>query len=171
VRVRLLATRLVYRIAAPLANAWWQLWRLGQQGSKCVITSGGEILMVRHTYGDRQRWDFPGGFARRGERPSATARRELGEELGVGEGLGELRSLGALELRLGRRRDTVHYFVAELAERTVAVDRGEIAEVAWFTPDGLPDRVGDHVVEVLGWIGAAEALTSVATDPGSPDRG
>ena len=170
--MRLLATRLAYRIAAPLANAWWGLWRISQQGSKCVITNGGRILLVRHTYGDRRRWDFPGGFARRGEPPAAAARRELGEELGLAGAVGALRPLRALALRLGGRTDTVHYFAGELADRrAVVVDPREIAEVAWFAADGLPERVGEHVVEVLGWIGAAEALTSVATDPGSPDRG
>jgi 8-oxo-dGTP pyrophosphatase MutT (NUDIX family) len=172
VGVRASLLRPAYRIAAPLAGLWWDLWRIDHSGSKCVLSHDGAVLLVRHTYGDRGAWDFPGGFSRRGEAPAATARREIGEELGlVGGVVGELRPLGDLFISFRRRTDTVHYFAATLADRSVAADPGEIAEVGWFAPDALPASLGRHVRQVLASIEPAEALASVASDPGSPDRG
>jgi 8-oxo-dGTP pyrophosphatase MutT (NUDIX family) len=169
--VRALLLRPAYRIAAPLAQLWWDLWRIDHSGSKCVLSQDGAVLLVRHTYGDRGAWEFPGGFSRRGEAPMVTARREIGEELGLVDGVGELRPLGDLLLRFRRRTDTVHYFAATLADRAVSADPGEIAEVAWFAPDALPASLGTHVRQVLASIEPAEALASVTSDPGSPDRG
>ncbi|MEA2299890.1 MAG: hypothetical protein QOE44_425 [Solirubrobacteraceae bacterium] len=163
--------RLVYRVASPVAHGWWSAWRIDHEGCKCVVREGGAVVLVRHTYGDRRRWDLPGGFIRRGEAPVAAARRELREELGLGLTGAELESLGALSLVIGRRTDTVHYFRVELADRVLDWDDGELAEVGWFEPTGLPDPVGEHVEEVLARIPGWLALASVETDPGSPDRG
>jgi 8-oxo-dGTP pyrophosphatase MutT (NUDIX family) len=134
-----------------------------------VLFNDGDVLLVRHTYGDRRSWDFPGGFVRRREAPVAAARRELGEELGVP--VPELHDLGALVLDIGRRHDTVHYFGGELADRQLAPDDVELAELAWFGLDALPRRLGDYVGEILDRLPSREPLASLETDPGSPARG
>jgi 8-oxo-dGTP diphosphatase len=52
-------------------------------GSACaVFDSEGRILLVRHTYGERN-WELPGGLADAGEDFRTTARRELREETGL----------------------------------------------------------------------------------------
>lgn len=167
--MRSFVLRLSYRLAAPLARAWFALWGTPHVGAKCVVTHAGELLLVRHTYGDRRRWDFPGGFVRAEEDAVAGAGRELREELGLAVGAHELERLGELELRLCRRTDTIHYFRLELAGRAVVPDRVELAEVGWFPRAALPIRLGTHVQEVLDWIGPGEPLASSATNPGSPD--
>jgi 8-oxo-dGTP pyrophosphatase MutT (NUDIX family) len=161
--------RLGYRIVSFAAQAWWSAFGSQNHGAKCVLVNDGEVLLVRHTYGDRRSWDFPGGFVRRREAPIAAARRELGEELGIA--VPELRDLGPLVVDLGRRHDTVHYFEGELADRRLAPDDVELAEVAWFGLQSLPRRVGEYVVEVLGRLPPREPLASLETDPGSPARG
>jgi 8-oxo-dGTP pyrophosphatase MutT (NUDIX family) len=155
--VRLRLKRLAYRVASPLLQAWWTLARADHDGAKCVITNAGAVLLVRHTYGDRRRWDFPGGFVRRGEEPLEAARREMAEELGLALGAGDLRPLGALRLHRGRRGGTVHYYRLELADRALDPDPGELGEVAWFAPGALPRRLGDHVPRALAWIAPATA--------------
>jgi 8-oxo-dGTP pyrophosphatase MutT (NUDIX family) len=140
--------RIGYRIVAASSHAWWAALGSRNQGAKGVLFNGGEVLLVRHTYGDRRAWDFPGGFVRRQEQPLAAATRELGEELGVEPP--ELSDLGSLIVVLGRRRDTVHYFHGQLADRRLAVDDVELAEIGWFHPDALPPHPGEHVAEVLG---------------------
>ena len=46
-----------------------------------VITPGGRLVMVRHTY--MPGWHFPGGGLRRGESPDDGILRELREEIGL----------------------------------------------------------------------------------------
>jgi 8-oxo-dGTP pyrophosphatase MutT (NUDIX family) len=73
--------------------------------------------------------------------------RELGEELGVQRP--DLSALGSLIVETGRRSDTVFYFHARLADRVLAPDDVELAEVVWFDPLALPRHVGEHVARVL----------------------
>ncbi len=164
--------RLAYRLGAPVVQVCWELLGTRHDGVKCVVGQAEEILLVRHTYGDRRRWDFPGGFIRPGEAPSATARRELGEELGLDATPADLRHLGRLSVRHGRRRAIVHYFAVDRPDRTVDPDPVELAEAAWFSPDELPPRLGAHVRQALGWMAAPEANAAErtqATSAGSVD--
>ncbi len=168
-RLRLL--HLAYRVAAPLGHAWWAFWGSRHDGVKCVISNNGDVLLVRHTYGDRRRWDYPGGFVGRGEEPVAAARREMAEELGLVVAPGGLRPLGSIDHNRARRRGTVHYFGLDLDHRMLAPDPVELSEAAWFRPGALPRRLGDYVGRALGWTRTPNALASVATNPGSPERG
>jgi 8-oxo-dGTP diphosphatase len=52
-------------------------------GAACAIFDGrGHELLVRHSYG-RLNWELPGGGSDSRESPTATARRELREEIGL----------------------------------------------------------------------------------------
>ncbi len=162
--------RLAYRVGAPVLHLCWEVLGTRHDGVKCVVAQAEEILLVRHTYGDRRRWDFPGGFIRPGEAPSAAGRRELGEELGLDPA--DLRPLGRLPVRHGRRRSVVHYFLVDLVDRTVDPDPVELAEAAWFSPAGLPNLLGEHVRQALGWMaepGAEAAGRAPAASTGSID--
>jgi 8-oxo-dGTP pyrophosphatase MutT (NUDIX family) len=168
-----------YRVAAALAYCWWSVKGSCNRGTKCALFNDGDVLLVRHTYGDRQTWDFPGGFVRRAEDPVVAARRELAEELGIDPP--ELSPVASVVIEIGRRSDTVFYFHGRLPDRRVAPDDVELAELAWFDPRALPRRVGEHVEQVLASLTAApppasgrhspEPLASLETDPGSPARG
>ena len=155
--------RLAYRVAAPLHHAWWTLTRARHDGVKCLVAHDGAVVLVRHTYGDRRQWDFPGGFVRRGEEPAAAAAREMEEELGL-RGARPV-ALGTIAHRMGRRRGTVHYFRVEPAARALAADPVELAEVAWFAPGELPRPLGDHVAQALAWIAPAVAAAGRVEDP------
>jgi 8-oxo-dGTP pyrophosphatase MutT (NUDIX family) len=136
------------------------------RGAKGLLTNGGELLLVRHTYGPRE-WELPGGGARRREDALATLRRELREELGV-----EVDGVDSLGTHPGRGRYgrvRVSYFAVELSDRAVVRDPVEIAEVAWFDPAALPRPLGWHAKEAIARHG--EAVASRASDPGSPLRG
>ncbi|ASU77207.1 NUDIX hydrolase [Actinopolyspora erythraea] len=58
--------------AAPLA---------GMAAGALFVAAGGEVLLVRKTYGNR--WDIPGGYVEPGESPARACARELSEELGL----------------------------------------------------------------------------------------
>ena len=109
------------------------------RGVKCVLTNGDEVLLVRHTYGDRE-WDLPGGRIRRDEPAVNTARREMHEELGVL--IDDWAPLGEVSGTVDHRRDRMQCFQAEMRDARLEIDLGELAVVDWFPPRGLPDDLG-----------------------------
>ena len=150
-----------YRVALLGLRAWWVVARPRSSGVRCVLRHGGAIVLVRHGYGDR-RWMLPGGRARAGEPPVAAAAREMGQELGVRAS--GWREVGAIPARRGGwrrpsrdepfRRHATTYVAGEVAGRTLAPRRGEIAEAAWFDVSALPeDRQEELDLAVAaGWV-------------------
>ena len=150
-----------YRVALLLLRVWWVLARPRSSGVRCVIRHGDEILLVRHSYGDR-RWLLPGGRVRRGEDPAATASREMAQELGVA-GL-EWTVTGchggrAAYRRASRdesfRRHTTWYLAGEAPDRALRPRAMEIDEARWFSPAALPADRSDALDEAVarGWLG------------------
>lgn len=145
-RARLLA--LCYRVAYWVLRAYWFVFRPTKRGVKCVITRRDEVLLVRHTYGDRRVWELPGGAIKRGEAPLDAARRETREELGLA--ISDWRELGHFTAREAHRHDTLHCFHAEVNGAVPVADRVEIAEVGWFPAAAPPAPIGRFALYVLG---------------------
>jgi 8-oxo-dGTP pyrophosphatase MutT (NUDIX family) len=120
-------------------------------GVKCVLTHGGEVLLVRHTYGRRDTWYLPGGAVRRREPPLRAAAREMEEELGLRDL--KLRELATFDMRLERITVRLTCLHAELPDRAlVRSDPVEIAEVRWYTPERLPIPRGTDVDQLLALL-------------------
>ena len=118
------------------------------RGVKCVLTSDGRVLLVRHTYGKRATWYIPGGGARRRESPLRAAEREMREELGVRDL--DWRELATREMRLDRMSVRLTCLHAELTDpERVRADPIEIAEARWFAQDKLPVPLGAEVRTLL----------------------
>jgi 8-oxo-dGTP pyrophosphatase MutT (NUDIX family) len=147
-RFRRAAFRLTYR----LLRVWWFIRRPHIEGVKCLLTRGGEVLLVRHTYGPDV-WDLPGGGVKRREAPLHAAQREMSEELGLEDA--EWRDAGTIHGRQSFRHDTVHCFQAELSSRSVDPNPAELAETQWFARTALPQRVGIYAAPVLEGRGTA----------------
>jgi 8-oxo-dGTP pyrophosphatase MutT (NUDIX family) len=141
--------RLAYRSAHAALRAYWFIRRPCVEGVKCVLTTGEQVLLVRHTYGNRI-WDLPGGAVKRGEEPLGTARREMHEELGID--VAQWRPLGQVFANDYHRQDAMHCFQAELAQPELTFDRAEIAAAGWFHRQGLPAELSPHVREILGRV-------------------
>lgn len=157
--------RLLYRLAAPIAHVFWALRRAELRGAKALLVRDSrEVLLVRHTYGDRGAWNLPGGLLRRAEDPRMGAVREVREELGL-ELAGEARELCVRDLRFPGHVDRVHYFVWAVGEQPVSPRPAEIAEARWFELGRPPRRLGVDVGEVLA------LLESPTGEPGSPRSG
>lgn len=151
-RVALL--RLFYRAA------WWGLqlgatvWPRRGNGVKCALTHGGEVLLVRHTYGRRNVWYLPGGAVRRGEPPLRAAAREMEEELGLCEL--QLREVSTLEARLDRLAVRLTFAHAEVPDPArVRTNPVEIAQARWFGVEALPTPLGSEERALIGMLSTA----------------
>jgi 8-oxo-dGTP pyrophosphatase MutT (NUDIX family) len=162
--LRVAALRGLYRLAWHALQLRARLLPNWGRGVTCLLTRGSRVLLVRHTYGQRETWYLPGGAMRRREAPAQTAAREMREELGLRDLA--WRELGARDMRLDGvcgRRNCLH---AELAEATVRPDPVEIAQAHWFELSELPGRRGAEVGQLLALLGA-DALDA---SPGPPRR-
>ncbi len=103
----------------------------------CMVErADGALLLVRHTY--RSRWGVPGGLLEKGEHPRDAAVRETLEETGL-----DIELVGEPVVVVDpepQRVDVI--FSARLARAVIAAPAPcspEIAEVAWFEVDELPE--------------------------------
>lgn len=118
-------------------------------GSSSVIVDGsGRLLLVHHTYGERN-WEVPGGVLEAHESAEAAALREAREETGVTL---EIERLAGVYWEPAWGAAGGHHFVfrARLAvdspEPTVT-DRAEISELGWFARDALPRPISDFTMQ------------------------
>jgi ADP-ribose pyrophosphatase YjhB (NUDIX family) len=139
--------RSAYRVASRLLGAYRFVRRPTVRGVRCVLIRGGEVLLVRHTYGERA-WALPGGLMRRGEAPEVTARREMHEELGLDiaawRALGHLRFVGA-----ERARHVVACLAATVPADELDLNAAEIQEIAWYPQDELPEDMLERTDEIV----------------------
>jgi 8-oxo-dGTP pyrophosphatase MutT (NUDIX family) len=153
-----------YRVAYQGARLYWFFLRPKKRGVKCVLTRGEEVLLVRHTYGDRRAWELPGGSIKRGEEPLAAARREILEELGLS--ISDWTALGDFFAEHEHREDTLYCFHAIVEDGVPVPDRIEIAEVSWFPSAAPPAPIGRFVRRILSMAAAeAEARERAETVP------
>lgn len=146
--------RLAYRVAYVGLRAYWFVAHPTTRGVKCLLTDGELVLLVRHTYGRRD-WDLPGGSRRRGEEPLMTARREMGEELGVA--IDEWTDLGELLIDDFHRHDRVQYMRAEVKSPRLVLDKGELATAKWFSRRELPPELGRYARAIIATLPEVES--------------
>ena len=92
------------------------------------------MLLIKENY-DRRRWGFPGGALEPGETPEQAVVRETLEETGLEVRVESL--VGSYSLADSSL--VAHLFRCTILAGTPAVPgTGEVAEVAWWPVDGLP---------------------------------
>ncbi len=123
----------VHKIGYGVCRWFWQIARPITVGVRAILSRGGQIVLVRHTY--QKAWYLPGGGVKRGETLSEAIAREAAEE--VGASLGEIRLLGVYSNFVEGKSDHVAIFVCSDFTLTGATD-GEIRDFGLFGPDDLP---------------------------------
>jgi ADP-ribose pyrophosphatase YjhB (NUDIX family) len=134
------------RVAYAGLRTYWFVVRPHVVGVKCILTHGGDVLLVRHTYGNRA-WDLPGGTVRRHEVPRHAAEREMHEELG--RRIEDWTSLGELFVNTNHHDDNLHLFQAHVPDRKLDLNLTELAEADWFPRDALPTDLSRYVGTIL----------------------
>ena len=123
-------------------------------GAICVVERpDGALLLVRHSY--RRQWGFPGGLLQRGEDAADGARREAREEVGIAI---ELVGEPTVVVDPSPRRVDVVFRACCREPETARACSPEIVELAWFSPDELPQLQHE----------AASALVALARARGRP---
>jgi ADP-ribose pyrophosphatase YjhB (NUDIX family) len=145
VQVRRVAMRLAY---AGLRTYWFVV-RPRVVGVKCVLTHGEDVLLVRHTYGNRA-WDLPGGTVRRRELPRDAAAREMHEELG--RRIEDWISLGELFVNTNHHDDNLHLFQARVDDRELDLNLTELDQAAWFPREALPAELSRYVRTIVNRV-------------------
>lgn len=133
----------LHRALLPLAHIlrhYWRRWRKTPIAGVSVIISnlGGDVLLLRHSYGPDV-WALPGGGLKSGEDPLEAARREVNEELGIA--LARIEQFATLEEVLSGSPHTAHLFTATSDERP-RPDRREVVEARFFPSHSLPEPLG-----------------------------
>jgi ADP-ribose pyrophosphatase YjhB (NUDIX family) len=136
--------RLAYRVGWALLRVYWFVFRPEEEGVRCALWRAGEVLMVRHSYGDRG-WLLPGGRLKRGEAPAAGARREIGQEIGVD--LEHWRQVGVVESTTLHKLDRTFYLHADVGGAEPRLDRPEFSEVMWWGGEAPPPGSSPDLVD------------------------
>lgn len=143
----------IHRVLLPLAHRIrhaWRRWRKAPiAGVSVVITNlGGDVLLLKHSYGPNV-WGLPGGGLRRGEDPAAAALREVREELGVT--LARIAPVAAIEEEISGAPHTAHLFTA-VCDHQPKPDGREITEARFFPSHSLPEPLGPITrVRIEAW--------------------
>lgn len=143
----------LHRALLPLAHGMrhsWRRWRkVPIAGVSVIMTNlGGDVLLLRHSYGPDV-WGLPGGGINRGEEPEAAARREVREELGIE--LTRLEPIGTLEEVLSGSPHTAHLFAA-ICNQHPRPDGREVVEARFFPSHSLPEPLGSTTrARIAAW--------------------
>jgi ADP-ribose pyrophosphatase YjhB (NUDIX family) len=128
---------IIYKFVYLLLKIYWFIFRPRTQGVICLIVSGDELLLIRHTYG-RSAWTLSGGGLKKTETKEEAIKREVKEELGFNitpEYIGEFTHNPEHKI------DTVFCFVARTEKIEPKIDHLEIKEAKWWNINNLPE---DH---------------------------
>jgi 8-oxo-dGTP pyrophosphatase MutT (NUDIX family) len=106
-----------------------------------LVLRDGQILLTRlaRRISADERWHLPGGGVDHGEDPRDALVREIREETGLLVEVGPI-----LEVSTGFRWARVEIVFAFRVTGGTPALTAEVAELGWFTPDGLPDVRADQ---------------------------
>ncbi|MDE6607211.1 MAG: NUDIX hydrolase [Lachnospiraceae bacterium] len=106
------------------------------------------LLIKRGSYPYKDRWALPGGFCRKGEEVSDTAKRELFEETQVGDAYLQLAGVFGEEGRDPRGWIISHTFLALFDGRKCRLRAGSDAwDARWFDVELVQEQIEEQIEE------------------------
>jgi 8-oxo-dGTP diphosphatase len=104
-----------------------------------LIEHQGKVLACQRKRGQRFElmWEFPGGKVESGETQEQALTRELREELGVTAKIG--REVFRTKYSYAEMREPINLIFLSAAVRPSEVRNLEFEQIAWRTPDSLPE--------------------------------
>ncbi len=129
------AGKLVRRFAWEGERLRWRLFHPITLGARVILLRDDQVLLIQHTY--RTGWFLPGGGVDKGESLEECIRREAEEEAGAT--IRDLELLGIYSAFGEDKSDHVVIFISRDFDWRTIPANNEIARVAWFPLDGLPD--------------------------------
>jgi ADP-ribose pyrophosphatase YjhB (NUDIX family) len=134
-----------YKFAYRFLKIYWFIFRPKTQGVTCLISSGDELLLVRHTYG-RSAWTLSGGGFKKNETKEEAIKREVKEELGL---IIAPEYIGEFTHNSEHKIDTVFCFVATVEKKEPEIDHLEISEAKWWNINNLPKDHSTNLQRVI----------------------
>ncbi len=121
----------------------WEFYQNTAAAVACIIENKGKVLVVeRNRDPGKGMYDFPGGFVDPNESAEEAALRELKEELGIEPEI--LRYIGSAPNHYAYKGIDYTtcdiFFVCELNQPNLVMDKSEIASVQWVSPEALDGR-------------------------------
>ncbi len=148
-------------------------WLDSKPCAGALVSREGRVLLVRRAHEPwLDPWDIPGGFCGPAEHPRDAALRELREETGLSAQIGSILGIWmdtyATEgADLDQATLNVYYLAAVERTAETQTDPNEVAEIGWFAPDALPERLAfpGHLPAVLtAWRETLPGATRRATN-------
>ncbi len=134
-------------VALRILLLWWRLTKPCTAGVRGIVQNqAGEILLVRHSYGDR-RWFLPGGGHHGMESPEQTLIREMREETGLQVEVTRL--VGVYFYTGAYKRDHIYIFQCTQVGGQLQHVGGEIQDIGWFPLDALPQDLMVGMARIL----------------------
>jgi 8-oxo-dGTP pyrophosphatase MutT (NUDIX family) len=131
----------------PLIRRLWWLWRRNRRGVQVIIQHGGEILLVKHSYGSDV-WAFPGGGIKIEETPAEAAKREIMEELRLT--LPDVHFVGDFAPLGPHSRGRIWVFTAYVTQQRISLSQSyELKDAQWFSLHHLPEQRSSLVKKCL----------------------
>ena len=125
---------------------YWFIRRPHIEGAGIIVEDENKVLMVRHTYGHRELWGFPGGHKKKHESYITAAQRELKEEVGLDLKLKEALTYETIE---DFRYVTSKVFMGKYNRQPVTIQKSEIKEYKWWPKENLPANITNATQQVL----------------------